>query len=108
MSAIGEFRERISLQQEVRLGDGGGGAVLNWEEVAELWAAVEPMNGRENIQGEKVSGTQLYRVRFRCEEYVRTAMRIVWQERALNIRSIRHVDARGRLLEIIAEEGVAT
>jgi SPP1 family predicted phage head-tail adaptor len=107
MSAIGEFRERISLQQEVRLGDSGGGAMVNWEEVAELWAAVEPLSGRENIQGEKISAVQSYRVRFRCEEYVRTAMRMVWQERVLNIRSIRHVDARGRLLEIIAEEGVA-
>jgi SPP1 family predicted phage head-tail adaptor len=108
MSAIGEFRERISLQQEVRLGDGGGGVLLNWEEVAELWAAVEPLSGRETIQGEKVTALQTYRVRFRCEEYVRTSMRIVWQERVLNIRNIRHVDARGRLLEIIAEEGVAT
>lgn len=107
MSAIGEFRERIFLQQEAWMGDTGGGRMLSWEEVAELWAAIEPLSGKENIQGEKVTGAQLYRVRFRYEENVRTAMRIVWDGRILNIRSIRHVEARGRLLEIIAEEGVA-
>ncbi|HVY13511.1 MAG TPA: phage head closure protein [Alphaproteobacteria bacterium] len=107
MSAIGEFRERVSLQQEARTPDTGGGAALSWEEVAQVWAAVEPLSGREDVQAEGVSGRAVYRLRFRCGVEVTPAMRVVWRGKILNIRSLRNVDARDRLMEVTAEEGVA-
>jgi SPP1 family predicted phage head-tail adaptor len=107
MSAIGDFRERILIQQEARTPDTGGGAVLSWTDVAEIWASVEPLSGREGLQGEGVVGTQLYRLRFRAEVSLTTAMRLVWSGKTLNIRSLRVVEARGRLLDVVAEEKVA-
>ncbi|MBI3419259.1 MAG: phage head closure protein [Proteobacteria bacterium] len=108
MSAIGEFREKLSLQEETRVADTGGGASLSWSEVASVWGAVEPLSGHENIQGEGLSSVQLYKILLRYRGELGVSMRVVWDSRVLNIRSLREVDARGRLLEILAEEGVAT
>ena len=107
MSAIGEFRERVSVQQEVRVADTGGGATLTWSEVATPWAAIEPMTGRENVQEEGVTGVGSYKIYMRAEINVTTAMRVVWGTKILNIRSVRSLEARDRLLEILAEESVA-
>jgi SPP1 family predicted phage head-tail adaptor len=107
MSAIGEFRERVSVQEEQRVTDTGGGVALGWQEVAEVWAAIDPLRGKENVQQEAVTGVGSYRISFRAGVVVTVAMRLVWRLRIFNIRAVRVLDARERLVEILAEESVA-
>jgi SPP1 family predicted phage head-tail adaptor len=110
MTAIGALRQRLVLQQESRVADTGGGASLSWTSVATLWAEVTPLSGKENIQGEKVSGvlTHKIRVRYHASITVSPATRFLWGARVFNIRAVRNIEERGRILEILAEEGVAT
>lgn len=108
MSLIGDLRERVTLQQESRSADTGGGVVLTWVDAATLWASVDMLRGTEPVSGEKPAEQRAYRIRTRSGTAIGAEMRLVWNSRVLNIRSVRNADARGTLLEIIAEEGVAT
>ncbi len=107
MSAIGGMRARVALQEEQRAPDGGGGYALAWATVATVWAEVAPLRGRETVQATALSGSGLYRLRLRAGIDVTPALRVLWGSRIFNIRHVRNVDARDRLVEIIAEEGVA-
>jgi SPP1 family predicted phage head-tail adaptor len=108
MFGIGLFRQRLYLQQENNVADTGGGAVLGWTTLKVVWAEVEPLQGRENGQAGKLTGSATHRIRMRYDSSITSAMRFVWGARVFNIRSMRNMIERNRMLEIIAEEGVAT
>lgn len=107
MSIVGAMRNVLSLQQESRVADTGGGAALSWTTIATLWASVEPLRGSETVQAEKLTGVITHKIIVRDEITITAAMRFLWGSRIFNIRSIRNVGERGRFLEILAEEGVA-
>lgn len=102
------MRMLLTLQQEVRNPDTGGGAALSWGDVAILWAEVRPFSGHEDMQGEKVTGRLTHKIRLRTHDAITTAMRFAAGNRVFNIRSVRNVEERGNWVEVLAEEGVAT
>ncbi|NDE91385.1 MAG: head-tail adaptor protein [Alphaproteobacteria bacterium] len=108
MFGIGTYRQRLYLQQENAVADTGGGNALGWTTLRIVWASVEPLRGSENIQAGGLTGNTVYRIRMRYDADITSAMRLVLGTRALNIRSILNVQQRSRVLEIIAQEGVAT
>jgi SPP1 family predicted phage head-tail adaptor len=108
MSFIGAMRHFIEIQQESRSGDGAGGAAVSWTTIATLWAAMEPLRVSESSRGERQESATSYRITVRDGITVTNAMRIVWNGRAFNIRGVRNIDERGRVQEILADEGVAT
>ncbi len=57
MSArIGKLRHRLTLESPSRTDDGGGGADITWETVAEIWGALETSTGAETIVAGRLSG----------------------------------------------------
>lgn len=107
MKKIGDMRQRLALQQEVRTADTGGGASLSWSTIKTIWAEVMPVSAREDMQGEKLSGRTTHKIITRYDSGITTDMRLLLGARIFNIRGVRNVEERGRFLEIIAEEGVA-
>lgn len=108
MPAIGQMRERVTLQQENSVSDGQGGKVLAWAEVATFWARVEPVRGGEQLAAMRLEASQEYRVTIRQRTGVTAGMRLVWGTKNLNIRTLTNPDERGRFLQLICTEGVAT
>lgn len=107
MSAVGELRERVTIEQATRVADGVGGAAASWNERATVWASVAPLSGREMPTGERVEVHQSYRITIRYRDDVTTAMRAIWAGRTLNIRSVADADGRRRWLTLHVEEGAA-
>ena len=101
----GGLRHRVKLQRRVSAPDAGGGIGLSWADIAELWAGVTPLRGREDQQGMRLVSLTSYRVRIRCRADISTADRIIFNQKILNIRSLTDIDARGRWLECFCEEG---
>ncbi len=105
------LRHRVTLQQPVMVSDTGGGYVKTWEDVEELWAGVEPLNGRditnERFIDQHVQALVTHRVYMRYREGVTSAMRLLHAGRELYIHAVVNVEERGILLEILAEEGGA-
>jgi SPP1 family predicted phage head-tail adaptor len=108
MFGIGTYRQRLYLQQENPTADSGGGNQIAWTTVNVVWASVEPISGSENIQAGQLNSNTTHRIRLRYDSSIVPAMRFLWGSRVLNIRSIRNLCERKRVLEILAQEGVAT
>lgn len=108
--AIGQLRERVTLQQEgTPAADGGGGYTQAWTTVAaDLPARVEPAQAREELLGQKLAPVASHAVTIRHRAGVVAGMRLLHGGVVLNIRGVLDLEARGRFLLLACEEGVAT
>lgn len=106
--ASSRLKHRLSLEQEVLSSDGVGGYTKSWEVLAELWAEIRPLGGLEAFFTGRLNAKATHKIRLRYRSGVTTAMRLVFGERVFNIRSVHNIDEKNDMLELLAEEGVAT
>lgn len=106
--AAGSLRHRVTLQSAADTPDGAGGFATVWSNVATLWAAIEPLAGRERLAAQQLESPLTHRVTLRHRDGVTTAMRVKFGVRVFNIRSVVNRAERDRALELLCEEGVAT
>ncbi len=104
---IGDLRHRITLQQAVDTPDAAGGNARSWQDIATLWAEIEPLSGGEKVQAMAVTATQKYRLRLRYRADITTAQRFVRDGQVLNIHAVRDRDERQRWLECLCESETA-
>ncbi len=102
------LRCRMTLQQAQNTADGAGGVTRGWSDVVTLWAAVEPLNGHEHVEANKLASAVTHRITIRYRSDVSALKRFVMDGRAFNIRAVLNRDERDALMEILAQEGVAT
>ena len=103
---IGALRHRLTLEAPSRAGDGGGGAAVTWEAVAELWAAVRPISGDERLRADAVSGRITHEVWIRHRADVAPAMRFTHGARILEIAAVLDAGRRDRLRCLCEETGL--
>jgi SPP1 family predicted phage head-tail adaptor len=103
-AAIGELRTRLTLESLSRTDDGGGGAELTWETVAEVWAAVRPLSGEEGFTLDRVGGRLSHEILIRHRADVTLEMRFREAARVYDIRSAFDPDGRRHWLKCLAEE----
>jgi SPP1 family predicted phage head-tail adaptor len=101
---IAKLRHRLTLEAPIATGDGGGGAVIAWEAVAQIWGAVEAPGGGEDIAADRVSGTRQAVVTIRHRDDVTPAARFRFGSRLLAIRAALDPDGRQRFLRCLCEE----
>ncbi|MAU62277.1 MAG: head-tail adaptor protein [Parvibaculum sp.] len=101
--AIGEMRERVTLQSPQRTPDGAGGANITWTSGATVWAKVEERRGQERLAGGRLAAHAALTLTIRYRSGITTEMRVLWKERVLNITSLRDPDGRKRFLELTCE-----
>lgn len=101
---IGALRERLTLQSPSRAADGGGGAVVTWNDVAELWASVRPISGDERLRHDAVTARVTHEVWIRHRADVVPAMRFVTGPRILDIVAVLGPDRRHHLQCLCKEE----
>src|SRR5688500_2012536 len=104
----GTLRERVTIQASVPASDGKWGKVEQWQDVADTWANVKPLNGGESVKDQGVQSSLGFEVRIRFRSGVTSANRLVWRGRVLDIVSAVDPDARRRELLITAREHEAT
>lgn len=104
----GQLDQRVTIQQESRVEDEGGGAVVTWVDVATVWAEVKPLSGRERLHGQQLESRINYRVTIRRRSDITAAMRLVWRGQAMQIRAIPDAGPRALYLTLDCESGVAT
>lgn len=101
------LRQRIMIQQPDNTADDAGGVTKSWEDLAPVWAEVEPISASEVLQADSLRSEVTHRVTIRYRDDVTNAMRILFEGRVFNIRAVTNLLERGILLELLAEEGVA-
>ena len=101
---IGDLRSRLSLQAPVRISDGGGGAATSWTLVANLWAAVRPIHGKEKALADRISGSLTHEIHIRWRAGVAPSMRFVMGARVFEILVVMDNGERRQWLRCLCEE----
>jgi len=79
----------------------------SWSTFATVWAEIEPISGREYIEGRQDRGELTHVVTIRYLAGVRPDMRISFEGRYLKIAAVRNPEERDRSLELDCTEEVA-
>lgn len=73
----GKLRHRVTLQRQVQTRDADGGVVVAWQDVAPVWAAIEPLSAREFIAGQALTSDVDTRITIRHRADVQADWRAV-------------------------------
>jgi len=100
----GKLRHRVTIQELVRADDGYGGIIETWQDVATVWAAVEPLRGSERYRAQQVQAELSHKVTMRYRAGVKPQMRLLHNGRVLNIEAVIDAEERHRWLELLCSE----
>jgi SPP1 family predicted phage head-tail adaptor len=110
----GDLRHRITILHFVSGKDEDGLPTKEWRPLAEVWAAVGPLQGREFWQAKAVQAESTVRVRIRYVKGwkdsagnlvpVSTKLRVQYGDRVLGIESVIDSDERHVELQLLCKE----
>ena len=100
----GALRRKVTIQEETSSSsDSYGHPVNTWTNLATVptvWAEIEPIQGRELIEGQALLGTDPRRVRIRFRTDLTREMRVLIDDNPYTIESIIDVEDRRKKLEL--------
>lgn len=76
----GLLRHRVVLQRGSASQDSFGGVSQTWSAAGTVWAAVEPLSGREFLDSKLIEAEITTRIRIRRRSGVTEGHRITWTE----------------------------
>lgn len=112
MDKIGRLDKRITIQRRSSTKDSYGQEIDSWTTIAQVWAQVKPMGGRERMRTAAmvVESILTHTVTVRYSDSLMPpleadAWRILYGSRILNISSSRDVEEDKRFIEFDCTEG---
>lgn len=100
----GQLRHRITIQNATVAQDAYGEPIKTWGAFATLWAAAEPLTGREYFAGQQEqTGVS---VRFRIRDYagITPLMRVSWDSRIFDIENVINDPTNRREIHLMCRE----
>lgn len=105
MKNAGRYNRRITLQSKGVTRAANGEEVVVWNDVAYVWAAVEPLRGREFFAAAQMTDAVDYRITIRKRSGVVREMRVALGSALFDVVSVvESVDRRE--LELMVVSGV--
>jgi len=102
--AAGRRDRRIQIQQAAKAPDAAGQQIPTWSLLAECWAAIEPLSGRELWAAKQSQATVTHRITCPYVAGVTPRMQIVSGGRTFTIDSVLDREEAHVELEILATE----
>lgn len=100
------LQQRVTLQQRTVGVDSLGQDLTTWADVAQVWAQVEPLRGREYFAAGQTQAAVEARISIRFRAGVAPTMRVLRGAQAWDIVSVIDVDNAGHTLELMCLNGV--
>ena len=101
----GKLRHRVTIQEKPTVTrDGFGGEVPGWTEVDTVWAAVEPLGGREFLEGRSLEAIVDTRIRIRYRTGLVPSMRVVWGSHTYGIQAVIEPKSAHREIHLMCAE----
>lgn len=101
----GKLRQRVIIQERTECDEDGAGEAT-YRDIAEVWASVEPLSGRELFYAQQVQSHTTHRVRIRHIEGLTSAHRFLLGDRKFNIDAVRNAGERNVYIECDCTEWV--
>lgn len=111
MTLANDLNKRVTIQVSAETKDADGLALDSWQDHATVWAAVEPLRGREYFAAAAVNAESTVRFRIRYRRGITSKMRLVYDGRIFNIKSPpidleeRHVELHLMCVEEVGASG---
>lgn len=102
----GSLRHKVTIQRVSQTLDSSRQTVDLWTTLADVWAAVEPLTGRELVNAQQIQPDVTHRVRIRHRDDVTAKMRVLEGTRQLNIESVLNIEERDRELHLMCRERI--
>jgi len=102
----GQLRKRLTIQQRSTAQDSYGQPLTAWADVATVWGAVEPLNGRELLAAEAVQSEITHQVVMRYRPGITAKMRVLYGSRVFDIQNVLDENERHRMLTLLCLEGL--
>jgi len=98
----GTLRNIITIQQTTQTRNDAGEIVDTWATYISPWANITPLQGREYWAAQQVQNEKTLRMIIRYASGVHVRMRVLYDQRAWDIKSVSNVGTRNAETEIIA------
>lgn len=102
----GALRHRVSIDELVVTQDSDGATEETWVEVCEVWAAINPMSGREFVASAAMQDRVDTRITIRWRTGIAPEMRVQHAGTIYNIRAVLPDPTLRRHLTLVCESGV--
>ena len=102
----GELRQRITFQTTVPGTNEAGETIQVPKDYKTVWAAVQPLNGREYEEAKKLRTQLTYKITIRYATDITNDMSIKFKKSTFNIVDIINLDEKNQFLQIMAYEKV--
>jgi SPP1 family predicted phage head-tail adaptor len=101
----GLLRHVIDIQDAAETPDGMGGFTTSYSDLhSNLRAAIWPLSGSERLESDKLELSVTHRIRIRYREGIKADMRVSFDSRYFNIKSVIVPDERRIMVEMLCEE----
>lgn len=100
----GKLRHRAELQNMATGQDGYGEETQNYATFATVWAAIEPLQGRELEFAQQISAETNHKVTIRYNSEVKATSRIIFGQRTLEVTTVINPKERNRELILMCKE----
>lgn len=100
----GPLRHRVTIQNKSVVQNTYGEEVITWTDFAAVWAAVEPLRGREFLEGKQITAEVSTRIRIRHRDGILPEMQVVFGSITYDIHSIIHIEEREREIHLMCQE----
>lgn len=98
-----DLNRRIVVFAKSEVDNGAGGWTEIYTKIAQPWAEVKGLDGRESVMNQVLQGISVYRIRVRYRDDVTDTCQIYHDGRVLNIRSAVDPDGAREQLLIMAD-----
>lgn len=102
----GALRHRVEIQTSAEVRDDIGGVRRVWMTVGAAWADIAPLKGSEVFSAQAIEARLSHKITLRGYTELDPRWRLVWkdQDKAYQVYSVRDVDERHRVMEVLAME----
>lgn len=73
----GKLRHRVTIQRPLTVPDSDGGMTTQWEDVATVWASIEPLSAREYMRASTLQSKVTARIIIRYRPGIEASMRVL-------------------------------
>lgn len=100
----GDLRNRITIQSKTVVQNTFGEEVITWIDFATVWAAIEPLRGREFLDAEMSTSEITTKIIIRQRDGISPEMRVLHGSTIYNIRAVIPVETRKREIQLMCQE----
>ena len=99
----GKLDQRVTLERFTTTHDDWGSPIEAWAPLATVWAAVEPLNGREYIAAMQAQAETTARIRMRYRPGITQQDRVIHEGKTYGIEAVLDVRSQGKALVLMCK-----